>query len=214
MLARLRLVVTVLVVSLGLIHASCAQAQERVDAGFKGTLGLGLIGAEVGAAVPALFRVHSTWAYIVFPVVGAAGGAVIGQVAIDDPDHREAAIATLTAGLALAIPALILTASALSYHPEDDSPPPRLRGYGPDGVLGMREGRDGSDVDAQAVERLIAKQRAASRLRDKARSTGMVRLDEGELSFSMPALALVSGTQRNGDWQVSGVSMSLMSGRF
>jgi len=214
MLARLRLV-TVLVVSLGLIHVSCARAQERVDAGFKGTVGLGLIGAEVGAAVPALFGVNSTWAYIVFPVLGAAGGAVIGQVAIDDPDHRELAIGVLTAGMALAIPTLILTASALAYDPEGDSIPPSLRGYsGPQGVLGLQGQGQSAESAESAKARHIAMQRAASRMRDKARSTGMVRLDEGELSFSMPALALVSGTQRNGDWQVSGVSMSLMSGRF
>ncbi|HTU61399.1 MAG TPA: hypothetical protein VMF89_23250, partial [Polyangiales bacterium] len=51
---------------------SSTHAQDKqVEADFKGAVGLGLVGAELGAVIPALVGVEATWAYIVFPAVGA-----------------------------------------------------------------------------------------------------------------------------------------------
>ncbi|HKU39305.1 MAG TPA: hypothetical protein VJR89_14185 [Polyangiales bacterium] len=91
-----------------------------VDATPKGTIGLGLLGAELGVAIPAIIGVDATWAYIVFPAVGAGGGAVAGYFLIDDKDHAEAAVALLTAGLTLVIPTLVLAVAATSYDPDDE----------------------------------------------------------------------------------------------
>ena len=51
---------------------------DPLTADFKGMIGLGLIGAELGFVVPALAGARDTWVYIVFPVLGAGGGAVGG----------------------------------------------------------------------------------------------------------------------------------------
>ena len=124
-----RLGVTIAVVlgvaSVSIPSRSFAQEDDEaagtpVDAVPKGTIGLGLLGAELGVAIPAIFGVKAGWAYIVFPIVGAAGGAVAGYFAIDDPNHPELAVALMTAGLTLVIPTLVLAVAATSYDPDDD----------------------------------------------------------------------------------------------
>ena len=46
---------------------------EQVEATPKGTIGLGLIGAELGFVLPAAVGLDQTWAFVVFPL--ALGGA-------------------------------------------------------------------------------------------------------------------------------------------
>ncbi len=106
--------------SLSLGAVASVHAQERVDAVPKGTIGLGLIGAEIGFVVPALAGLHEPWAFIVFPIVGAAGGAVGGYFGIDDPGYEEASVAVLAASMALIIPTVVITLMATRYDPEDD----------------------------------------------------------------------------------------------
>jgi hypothetical protein len=128
MLSRIHVGCLVAAVALSLCAApQAALAQDReaeedrtIPADFKGMIGLGLIGAELGFVIPALSGLHETWAFIVFPVVGAAGGAVAGYFLLEKGEgHPEIAVASLTAGMALAIPALIVTLSATSYEPEE-----------------------------------------------------------------------------------------------
>lgn len=96
---------------------------DPLTADFKGMIGLGLIGAELGFVVPALAGARDTWVYIVFPVLGAGGGAVAGYFLLEQGDgHPEAAVAVLTAGMALVIPALVVTLAATAYEPEDEAP--------------------------------------------------------------------------------------------
>ena len=71
--------------------------QQGIDASPKGTIGLGIIGAELGFMFPALMgravpAFHDTWAFIVFPTAFAAGGAVAGWFALDSPNRSEAAV--------------------------------------------------------------------------------------------------------------------------
>jgi F0F1-type ATP synthase assembly protein I len=90
---------------------------------FKGAVGLGLIGAELGFVVPALAGARDTWVYIVFPVLGAGGGAVAGYFLLEQGDGEpEIAVAALTAGMALVIPALVVTLAATAYDPEEEAP--------------------------------------------------------------------------------------------
>jgi hypothetical protein len=96
---------------------------DPLKADFKGMVGLGLIGAELGFVVPALAGARDAWFYIVFPVLGAGGGAVGGYFLLEKGDgHPEAAVAVLTAGMALAIPALVVTLAATAYDPETEAP--------------------------------------------------------------------------------------------
>jgi hypothetical protein len=99
-----------------------ADEDKTIPADFKGMIGLGLIGAELGFVIPALAGLHDTWAFIVFPIAGAAGGATLGYFLLEKGDGEpELAVAALTAGMALAIPALIVTLSATAYSPEEAS---------------------------------------------------------------------------------------------
>jgi hypothetical protein len=92
-----------------------------LDANVKGTIGGGLLGAELGFVIPALAGARDAWAFIVFPVIGAGGGAVAGYFLIDKPNHAEAAVATLVAGMALVVPALVVTLAATAYEPDTEA---------------------------------------------------------------------------------------------
>jgi hypothetical protein len=174
-----------------------AHAQDqKVTAGFKGAAGLGLVGAELGAVIPALVGVEATWAYIVFPLVGAAGGAIAGHFALDSPDRAELSVGALTLGMALVIPALIVTLAATAYDPGDTTNAEQAR-LGP---------------PAQRVAK--AQQLARTRQRLAAGGTGMLRLRGGELAVATPGLGLVPSVRAGGDWRISGVHFSLLSGQF
>ncbi|MFW6050520.1 MAG: hypothetical protein ACODAU_05065 [Myxococcota bacterium] len=103
-------------------RAAQAQAEAtEIDATPKGTIGLGLIGAEVGFAVPALAGLDEWYWYVLFPAIGATGGALGGWYGIDEPGREKWAVAMLTTGMALAIPTMVLTLSMTAYDPEDEA---------------------------------------------------------------------------------------------
>jgi hypothetical protein len=102
------------------------QTPNPIDADFKGMIGLGLIGAELGFVVPALAGARDAWAFIVFPVLGAGGGAVAGYFLLEKGDGEpELAVAALTTGMALVIPAMVVTLAATAYEPETEMPSAR-----------------------------------------------------------------------------------------
>jgi len=116
---------TALLVSLVLasteVTPSTAQAQPvQVTPTAKGIIGVGLFGAELGFAIPALAGLDQAWGYVVFPVLGATGGALAGYFLIEQNDLPEVAVASLAIGMALVIPTMVLTLSATAYDPDDD----------------------------------------------------------------------------------------------
>src|SRR5688500_414517 len=138
MLARIQAGCLVVAVALSLLVAgpqsAFAQDDEEaaegktIPADFKGMIGLGLIGAELGFVIPALAGLHDTWAFIVFPIAGAAGGATAGYFLLEKGEGEpEIAVVALTAGMALVIPAMIVTLSATSYKPEEATQVAALR---------------------------------------------------------------------------------------
>jgi hypothetical protein len=151
-----------------------AQSDEPtpVEATPKGKLGLGLLGAELGVAVPAIIGVDAWWAYVVFPVAGAAGGALLGHFWIDNGNHAELSVAFLTAGMTLVIPTLVLAAVATAYDPDDE--------------LSTSQASLGS---------------------------GALRYDAGALKLAPPGVSVLPDAQA-GKLHVSGVHVSLVSGRF
>ncbi|MET0388268.1 MAG: hypothetical protein ABW321_20005 [Polyangiales bacterium] len=200
MQARFPLVAIALCVGLACLGvAGSANAQDRrVEADFKGAVGLGLVGAELGAVIPALAGLDATWAYLVFPAVGAAGGALGGYFALDRTDKVELSVVALTAGMALVIPALIVTLSATAYDPGDTDTTGRAKPPGRWQAAGSRP-RPASDT----------------RLRHPAADgSGLLRLNEGELAFAAPGIALVPGVRSSGATRLSGVHVALLSGRF
>jgi hypothetical protein len=86
-----------------------AEAQNDLSATPKGTIGLGLVGAELGLIIPSASGLNEIWALTVFPVVGAAGGALAGYFALDKPGREKGSVAALVVGLAGVIPAVLVT---------------------------------------------------------------------------------------------------------
>jgi hypothetical protein len=176
-----------------------AQVGTPVSASGKGAIGLGLVGAELGAVIPALAGVDATWAYIVFPVVGAAGGAVAGYFAIDKPDHAELSVVALTVGMTLIIPALVITLSETAYDAESDTAAmPRTLA---------------STRAVQPRRQHVISPEARARAARAAAGSGLLRLADGELALAAPGFAILPSVQR-GDTRLAGVSLSLLSGRF
>ena len=96
-------------------------AQDGIAAMPKGTIGLGLIGAELGMAVPAIFGMKDIWPYLLFPAIGAGGGVTLGILWLDkDGANSKVSVAMLAVGTALVIPTLVLTLTRSAYDPEDE----------------------------------------------------------------------------------------------
>jgi hypothetical protein len=105
----------------GTAAATDTGSDNEIDASVKGMVGLGLIGAELGFVIPAVAGLNETWAFIVFPIVGAGAGAAAGYFIFDSGGGSPGlSVAMLTAGMALIIPATVITLSATSYDPEDE----------------------------------------------------------------------------------------------
>ncbi|MFW6023766.1 MAG: hypothetical protein ACOC9O_03380 [Myxococcota bacterium] len=141
-----RAVVVVVAIAVAATAATpqVARAQRTdIDASPKGTIGLGVLGAEVGFAVPALAGLDDWWWYAIFPAVGAAGGAVAGWYAIDEPNRHKVAVSMLTVGMALIIPTAVLTLSLTAYDPEDER-----------SVVPAEQGASRVEEERQRAERL------------------------------------------------------------
>jgi hypothetical protein len=195
----------VAVMSAGLVLLPCTTQAQHVDdtvpADFKGAVGFGLVGAELGAVIPALVGLDSTWAYLVFPAVGAAGGAVAGYFVLDKPEHVTGSVIALTAGMALVIPALVTTLALTAYSPGDDAPS-SAGTVQRSPVAASQLAQRGARPAVQDSERLRLRRRAAA-------GSGLLRLSEGELALSAPGIAIVPGPR-----SISGMSLALVSGRF
>jgi hypothetical protein len=171
------LAVAVSVFTCSVVSSSPARAQDEptpIEASPKGKIGIGMLGAELGVAVPAIIGVDAWWAYVVFPVAGAAGGALLGHFWIDNGDHAELSVVFLTAGMTLVIPTLVLAAAATAYDPEEEA--------------------------AEAAEQASL-------------GTGALRVDRGALKLRPPGISVLPDAQA-GKLNVSGVHVSLVSGRF
>lgn len=116
------LAVTLLTLSVASISAQPVHAQQttvttgdRIKGDIAGTVGLGLLGAEVGLFLPPAFNLQDHWwAWVLFPTLGAAGGAIAGVFAFE-PGNPDPAVTVslLGAGMLLAVPAVV-SASALT----------------------------------------------------------------------------------------------------
>jgi hypothetical protein len=85
----------------------------------KGIAGGALLGAEVVTITESLVGVHAGWAYLVGGLVGAAGGGVGGYFVEQGSSDGRAPMYMLAGGLALVIPAVVLSLDATRYRPEE-----------------------------------------------------------------------------------------------
>lgn len=199
-LNTLRLVAALLAVLMigeaGTAEAQCTPSTPsetcvNVGADGKGILGGGIIGAEIGFMIPALIvsagarELDEWWSWVLFPALGAAGGAVLGYFALEDPvdsmtmqrGFPEAAVAVLAVGIALIVPTFVGVLSLTSYSPSGD---------------GGGQGASGDDDAAEDGEPAPSQENSAEQARrDAIRRTmaggpGLVRFDNGELLLGVP----------------------------
>jgi hypothetical protein len=107
--------------------SASAIGKEDASGTAKGTVGGGLLGAELVLSIEAAVGVQNPWLYVVGGVVGAGGGAVGGYFIEQDASPRVSML-LLAGGLTLAIPTTVAVLSATAYEPPsdylEDKPPP------------------------------------------------------------------------------------------
>src|SRR5262249_38019864 len=97
----------------------------------KGIAGGALLGEEVGLVTLSLAGAKQSWMYLTIPTALAIGGG-IGGYFIEKGKVRtdpQVAVYKTRAGMALIIPAVVITLSANTYNPgSEDSTPPEAVG--------------------------------------------------------------------------------------
>lgn len=94
-------------------------AYNQIQSTPKGTIGLGLAGAELGLIIPSAAGLNEVWSLTVFPVVGATGGALAGYFALDKPGREKGSVAALVVGLAGVLPAILVTVKGVRRERQD-----------------------------------------------------------------------------------------------
>jgi hypothetical protein len=92
---------------------------DDVSASGKGVAGGALLGAEVPMIVEGIAGVKSGWVYLISGVVGAGAGAFGGYEVEKNSSDGKAPMYMLAGGLALVIPAVVLTLNATRWQPEE-----------------------------------------------------------------------------------------------
>lgn len=173
-------------------EAQCDPASElcnRVGPDGKGILGGGILGAEIGFIIPALIvsagarELDEAWAWILFPAIGAAGGAVAGYFALEDPAYdamgvaqsgfAEASVIVLAVGMALIVPTFVGVLALTSYNPGADT------GQGASGDEDAEApGGDEGDAEEDAAQSALR--------RTLAGGGGVLRFADGQLLLGVP----------------------------
>lgn len=131
-----------------------AQADEVSPTG-KGIVGGALLGSEVVTITESLFGVHPGWAYALGGGLGAVGGGIGGFFVEQASSNGEAPVYMLAGGMALIIPALVLSLNATRYRPSEsateDKPPPGIAPANPGSVGGSAVVGPGADAPPPAA---------------------------------------------------------------
>jgi hypothetical protein len=110
------------ILGVSVITAPARQAHaDEVSPNGKGVVGGALLGAEVVTITEALAGARPAWAYVVGGIVGAAGGGIAGHFIEQDNDSQNGRVPMymLAGGLALIIPAVVLSLNATRWQPEE-----------------------------------------------------------------------------------------------
>ena len=103
-----------------LAHTPEARADDVSPTG-KGMVGGGLLGAEVVTITEAIIGLRNPLFYGIGAAVGAGGGVVGGYFIEQSSTDGRVPVYMLAGGLALVIPALVLTLNATRYRPREDA---------------------------------------------------------------------------------------------
>ncbi len=223
-----------------LTHTSTAQAQTNVNVvtpTAKGIVGCALLGAEAVTLVQAAAGVRPRWAYIVFPLVGAAAGGVGGYFLEDaaaggtDTTLTALSVGSLVLGLGLVVPSVIAYVNATNYRPENDQPaedaapeagaidesagtPAEAGAPAPASSGGTGGGTPSSNTQSSLILR-----RTRSVASPVLRSTGLVDFAQGSMSLAVPAISVENSIslQEMRQYGIGGqteLRMPILSGSF
>jgi hypothetical protein len=123
--------VAVTSVTTGLAATERTARADDVSTGGKGIVGGGLLGADVVTGTMGIIGVHNPWFYVIGGGLGAAGGAVGGYAVQQASSDGRAPMYLLAGGLALLIPAAVLTLDATRFRPSDDATEDKAPTNGP-----------------------------------------------------------------------------------
>lgn len=182
-------------------QCSPSRACVTVGASGKGILGLGIIGAEIGFMLPAIIvgagahELDEWWAYVLFPVLFAGGGAVAGYFLLEEPTqvvtppppgtafrqqgYPEAAVAVLAIGMALIVPTFVGVLALTSYSPGGDS-------GDNDGATGEEDAADDDGGEESPSNDAVRDEEASAYRRMMAGGPGFFRYDQGQLLLGIP----------------------------
>jgi hypothetical protein len=215
--------VAALAAALFLSQASTAQAQcmsgdptcNEVGAAGKGIMGGLILGAEIGLMTNALIvsagvrELDEWWAWILWPAVFGAGGAVAGYFALEDPTYGmsmtrgspEGAVALFAISMALIVPTFVGVLALTAYSPgadtagggatgeedaEDGPPPEDTSSAEPiDGEPAVQE--PAPEADQPADDGLEGRMRDA-RSRVLAGGPGLLRFDGQRVLLGLPMI--------------------------
>jgi hypothetical protein len=120
--SRLVLVATAALLGVTVVTAPSRMARaDEVSPNGKGVVGGALLGGEVVTITESLAGVRPPWAYVVGGIIGAGGGGVAGHFIEQDNASQNGRVPMymLAGGLALLIPAIVLTLNATRWQPEE-----------------------------------------------------------------------------------------------
>jgi hypothetical protein len=106
---------------------------DEVSPDAKGIVGGALLGAEIVTMTESIAGARPGWAYAVGAIAGAGAGGVGGYFIEQASFSNDGRVPTymLAGGLALIIPAIVLTLNATRYLPEEGATEDRVRPSGP-----------------------------------------------------------------------------------
>jgi len=107
------------VLGAGVLAAPGDARADDVSSSGKGIGGGALLGAEVPMIIEGIAGVRSPWVYVISAVVGGGGGGFGGYEMEKNSTDGKAPMYMLAGGLALVIPAVVLTLNATRYQPEE-----------------------------------------------------------------------------------------------
>jgi hypothetical protein len=170
----------------GVIGVPEARAEGPVTGDGKGIVGGALLGAEVVTIPMGLAGVEPWWPYVVFGSVGAVGGALGGYAVEQAGPPAEAPLYMLAGGLALVIPALVVSLNATTFSDyEDESDPSVEQPSGPPPVVPPAEG--GASFQIQSDASKLPKRRAP-RAPTARRSATLVGVDGASVFVGVPGV--------------------------
>lgn len=167
---------------------------NRVGADGKGILAGGILGAEIGFLTAAIIvsslsyedrqGIDEWWWYALWGVPLAAGGAVAGYFALEDPTGMddmgrttqgfpEVAVVLLAVGIAAIVPTFVGVLALTAYSPGADDG----GGSGATGDEDAAEDEGGGDEESarqSAIQRMLAG------------GPGLLRFDRGQLLLGLP----------------------------